>query len=349
MELLFGITALIGIGASLAAARIFLRRESQRAMKAWRGIVDKLGGRYDPTLGFVIESGYAIVQAPRPIARSSLTSGSGFDHEVGPAHPDRIEEDGSMVLEALLPLPGGPRFAVRPREGRWRLMSFPGRTVNLGRDEAFDTLMIVTTPDIEGTYDAFNEQVQERVIRSLQDCSIYSDGMSIMLRRVTQSADPLYVEDALCTLAELANVDAYGLPALRALPNVRFEPPGGHWFARTEPRAFVVERGQEVMLLPQVHVIEGEIQLFTEACVICPDLPDFAAKVDGSGHASELLPQGILGEAVPLAQCGPGTVISNAGLLTFRWNGIERDPVRLITAARLLADAVMQRTHIGYR
>ena len=53
MEWLFGITAIIGIGASIAGTTIYLRRETKRAMEAWREVVKRLGG-YVPRVRGVV-------------------------------------------------------------------------------------------------------------------------------------------------------------------------------------------------------------------------------------------------------------------------------------------------------
>ncbi|MCA9664730.1 MAG: hypothetical protein KC503_04050 [Myxococcales bacterium] len=349
MEWLFGITAIIGIGASIAGTTIYLRRETKRAMEAWREVVKRLGGRYDPTLGFVVEMDDAIVHAPRPAARRTgmleIADGPGTI-----AHPDRLDDEGDMVLEARYPLPGGgPRYAIRPRDGGF--VRTGGRVVKLGRDEAFDELMIVNTNDLEGTYDAFNEEVQEMIVRSLSGCMIYSDGSSVIMRHLPPTKDKLCIEDALRTLGALANTDAFGLPALRSLPGGRYEGAAGPWAARTEARALLVLRGHEVLLAPRLQrEDEGDgLEVASEACAYCKDLPDFKAAVDRIGHASARLPEGLFIDAAPLAQCGEGWLLARGGLLTFRWRGIERDPVRLMAAARLLADLATRRESSGYR
>ena len=314
------------------------------AVHQWKRVAGARGGFYgtgeddgSDTDGFIeVDIGDALVRLE---LRSRVVSAAG---KTGRTRSRTVY---TSTAKALLPVPNGPTFYVRPEDQLTKVKkAFNKGDVTFG-EEAFDEHFQVTASEPEHARLLWNAEAIGLMLRWFPECHIECDGRQITLKCAGVLTERDRIDAALDLVGELANADIYGLDALEQLPGARYVEPEGDWDHRSPP-FFELDEAVPVTIGPVM--IEGRAVTRVEAeDVVWDHQLRLEADADGRFDVEGLaLPKGA--EAC-LETVGPGTLIVEGDRVAFSWRELETDRRRLLAGVRLVAAFAVAPGHGAYR
>jgi hypothetical protein len=210
----------------------------------------------------------------------------------------------AMIVRVDLPAPGLPHFDIAPHSfiGRLTLDSRAGDTFRIGHDN-FDHVYRTRSQDPAGARSLWTAELCNRFRGDLPHASVRGDAEAVVLGVDSMASEDIAVRAVQLAL-DIACADAYGLGALRALPDATLR---------------VTDAGLEVELPGASPIRLAPVR--TKAGVVT------VASVD----------EGVVPERHPdLTQIGPATLATDGPRVTLTWPGIETDRARLVAAVDLL-------------
>ncbi len=254
--------------------------------------------------------------------------------------PIQLEVDlhkARLRCRGRFPLPAGPHFTIRPKA----LAGVHARHV-VFRDAALDRCFALDSPTPRFTQQVWSSQARELLAPlpeiqgpqrhellapSSSGNELRSNGKAVVLTRSVAEDDWASVgelsERAIALIRELTRDEVFGLDELRALPDAA---------------STTVDDLPCVRLPLEAEVLLGPCLREGRACTCAwvSGHAEVAASSSelGSDAARAILPAGAAGVA---AELGEGTLERSGRMTCFWFRGIEREPRRLLAAARLVA------------
>jgi hypothetical protein len=297
----------------------FLFRRTRNRRATWAKVAGELGGTFHLASGFWRPKNERIeaVVAGVPIVLDIFVVSTGKS-----SHPYTR----ARAPWARAP---GPKLRVY-RQG---LFSSLGKAIGmqdvaLGELAAFDAEFMVKADNEAVARAVWSRPAMERMLTTFSRARLESDAKAVTLVDGGRWEDAGRLRAGIQLVAELATRDLFGADPLRAIPDATIvQAPGERPSAELAVPVRVAIRAEDR---------DGHLVTVARAAERVEHPPLVLEVTDGKpvdpAHASSL-PQGA---HVPLHAVGTGTLAIDGDGIRFTWRAIERDPVRLRSAAELI-------------
>ena len=309
----------------------FLFRRTRERRATWAKVADELGGSFHLASGFWRRKNERIeaVVSGVPVVLDIFFVTTGKS-----SHP---------YTRARAPYARGPGPKLKVyRQG---VLSALGKAIGLqdlsfGELAAFDAEFMVKSSNEAVARALWSRPAMERMLSTFSRARFESDAEEVVLVDAGRWEEANRLRAGIQLVAELATRDLFGADALRAIPDATFvQPPGERPSAELAVPVRVAIRAEDR---------DGRLVTVARAADQV-ELPPLVLEVtDGKPTdpaQASTLPQGA---HVPLHAVGTGVLAIDADGIRFTWDAVERDPVRLRSAAELIG-AVAAGTAGTYR